>query len=1206
MKRRLLRILFVVVVLFGAVAGATMFVASTDAGAHWVLARVRTATGGNMNWAAADGTLLSGMRLADVAYDDGSSLLRIQRVEFAWQPWRVFDGTLVLDSIDIVGLRHQTRVASNGAPMTEERLRELLFSLPVAIELREFRADDIEVTSLGGTTTRIDLVAGGAALDGSGLELREVEVRQGDARVSGDLQMSDELALSGTVAWQFARDGQQFAGTLDVAGTLRQPELVHELAQPLNVTSRGRLNAGIFAGDALSFDLQHELPLQALAALQQPDLQLQLSARTSGTPEQVAIDGSAHAVVAALVSDPAAPAIAPLDARFALDYRDAALALDSVSITSTQIGVQGSGLLELDPLALRLDWQLVALNAEDFLPQLQLADVTGSGSVQLADEGGTLRGALQLDALAGTLNGYPLSVTGRAGTAAANAATLELNAASGNNAIALAGSIGDELLLDWSIAVPEPGALWQGLSGAVNGSGNISGLRTAPEVNGALNGALQLARDGEVLAVNAIALNAEYGAGGNDLQLELGRITRAADGETSVLLERAELALTGTPEQHSLNAMIASSADTLELALQGAFADGDWRGTIVDAGIDSRAGDWQLDAPAQLAYVGGGLTLSEQCWSYLQTRLCLQGGKPVAQGFDADVTLSALPLDWLNPPASAPATKPAALQQAQDDFSINLPRGVRMEGLLDARATLRNLNGSDFTSFELALQPRGWAVEVTQQIDDGADPEAPPLIQRFGLDTNLAEVSGGANGWEGSLDMRIRHIIDGNSGAQGTLRGSAALAADGSLSGSADFAFAELGWIEFITPVLRSPAGALNGTIGVSGTQQRPLLQANMQLRDGSFDVPLYGLAIRDLAIVLNTDATNALRLEASARSGNGVLQLDAEVSNPLQPDRAVSARVNGSDVQALATDYATVTLSPMLSASFANEVLTVNGSIEVKDTEVNLEEVVGAGGENAVGVSRDVVIVSGEQDFAGMQQDALRIAADVDLRIGQDVRVGGYGLDATLDGELRIEQTPGRPALVYGELGIPEGRYEIYNQELNARDGRLLFFGNPANPLLDVRAFRDIDSGEVGVHLTGNLDSIQGRLYSTPTLPDNEALALLVTGKSFNSVNAEESDALVGAIASFGLGRGEGFTERVGSTLGLDSFTVGGGSTLEDSALGLGKYLTPDLLMRYKLGLFDRQSVLGIEYTLTERLKLEVETGISQSVDLNYTIEKD
>jgi translocation and assembly module TamB len=299
------------------------------------------------------------------------------------------------------------------------------------------------------------------------------------------------------------------------------------------------------------------------------------------------------------------------------------------------------------------------------------------------------------------------------------------------------------------------------------------------------------------------------------------------------------------------------------------------------------------------------------------------------------------------------------------------------------------------------------------------------------------------------------------------------------------------------------------------------------------------------------------------------------------------------------------VHVSPQLTGSFADDVLTLNGSIEVADTEVDLEAVFGAGGGNAVRVSSDVVVVSGERDIASTDA-SLPVSAALTVRVGDNVHVSGYDLDANLSGDLMLEQTPGRPMLVYGELDIPEGRYEIYNQELNARDGRLVFFGNPANPLLDVRAFRETDNGEVGVLLTGNLDSIEGRLYSTPTLPDQEILALLVTGKSFGSVNQEESDALVGAIASFGLGRGEGLTQRVGSTLGLDTLTVGGGTTLEDSALGLGKYLTPDLLMRYKIGLFDRQSVLGIEYTLSERLKLEVESGISQSVDLNYTIEKD
>jgi translocation and assembly module TamB len=624
---------------------------------------------------------------------------------------------------------------------------------------------------------------------------------------------------------------------------------------------------------------------------------------------------------------------------------------------------------------------------------------------------------------------------------------------------------------------------------------------------------------------------------------------------------------------------------------------------VQDITLDSRAGDWRLDAPFALAYTAGALMVAENCWTYLQTRLCMEGGKPAGQGIDAQLSLGALPLAWFN--SAAAQGKPVLLEQLQDEFAANLPEGVSVEGTLNAGVTVRNLQGAAWDSLDVVLQPRALAVEITQQFFSD-DPEAEPLRQRFGLDVNVGELHATNSSWAGALDLRVTHDEEGATTTQGTLRGSGELAADGTLSGGADLAFNDLGWLEFLAPELRDPAGMLNGTIGISGVRSRPVLTANLGLSEGSFDVPVYGLEIRNASLALATDANNRLRLTGSAQSGEGMLDLSADVTNPLQPTRAISAQVNGTNFLAFATDYATVHLSPQLTGSFADDVLTLNGSIEVANTEVDLEEVFGAGGSNAVRVSSDVVVVSGEQTVADSGQEALPISADLTVRVGENVHVSGYDLDANLSGELMLEQTPGRPILVYGELDIPEGRYEIYNQELNARDGRLVFFGNPANPLLDVRAFRETDTGEVGVLLTGNLDSIEGRLYSTPTLPDQEILALLVTGKSFGSVNQEESDALVGAIASFGLGRGEGLTQRVGSTLGLDSLTVGGGSTLEDSALGLGKYLTPDLLMRYKIGLFDRQSVLGIEYTLSERLKLEVESGISQSVDLNYTIEKD
>ena len=1193
MKRRLLISLLGCTGLVAGVAGTTLFVASTDAGARWVMDRIDAALGGNLNWAAAEGTLLSGMRLADVALDDGSSLLRMERLEFAWQPWRLLDGTLVLDSVNIAGLRHQTRVS--GAPLTENALRSILFDAPFAVVLRAFRVDAVELVGVGGAVAAIDLVTGSAMLDGGALTLTDLEVRQGETRVDGALSLSAELTLSGRVDWQTEYAGLAYAGTLTVAGSLRRPELGHELLQPVQLTTRGALVSGFFTGDTPGFDLQHAFALQSLAAFGQPELQLQGNVRTVGTPDEIDIDGTARAEVAAL---------APFDLGFALTYRDAALVIDNATLASTQVGLQGKGLLEFEPVALHVDWSLDALDAGDRVPQLQLEGVAGTGSLQLAQSDDGYSGSLQLDALTGTLNGYPLSVTGLLRSATAGIAVLQLQVANGSNTFSIDGTAGEELALDWDIQAPELGALWQGLSGRLAGSGRINGTQAAPQVRGTLNGALRLARPDEVLELGMLALNAEYGADANDLSLELGSFTRTAGGTTSTLLQRATITLSGTPAAHTLRADLAGPADALRFSLQGAAANGDWRGTLQNGALDSRAGDWQLETPVALAYSGDAWTMARNCWAFLQTRLCMEGGKPAARGIDVELALTAMPLTWLNPAADTTDAKPAALQQLQDALALNLPATVRTEGTLDAQVSLRNFNAGEWDSLDVVLQPHDWVVQIRQQVEEGA--EEAPLVQRFGLDMNLGEVHSRARTWGGTVDVRVTHLEDGRSEAQGTFQGSGELSADGEVSGSAAFAFGDMGWLEFLVPDVRDPTGILNGTVGLGGTRAQPLLQANVQLSNGAFDLPLYGLNIRNARFELDTDASNVLRVEGSAQSGEGLLQVSAEVSNLLQPTRVVSAALTGTDFLAMATDYASIRLSPELHGNYADAVLTMNGRVEMTNSELELEDVFGAGAANGVSVSRDVVIVRGEQAPATAAQDALRVTADVAVQLGDKVHVTGYDLDAYLNGELRVEQAPGRPMLVYGELGIPEGRYEIYNQQLNARDGRLVFFGNPANPLLDVRAFRAIDSGEVGVHLTGNLDSIQGRLYSTPALPDQEALALLVTGKSFSSVNAEESDALVGAIASFGLRRGEGLTERVGSTLGLDSLTLGGGNTLEDSALGLGKYLTPDLLMRYKLGLFDRQSVLGIEYTLSERLKLEVETGISQSVDLSYTIEKD
>ena len=97
----------------------------------------------------------------------------------------------------------------------------------------------------------------------------------------------------------------------------------------------------------------------------------------------------------------------------------------------------------------------------------------------------------------------------------------------------------------------------------------------------------------------------------------------------------------------------------------------------------------------------------------------------------------------------------------------------------------------------------------------------------------------------------------------------------------------------------------------------------------------------------------------------------------------------------------------------------------------------------------------------------------------------------------------------------------------------------------------------------------------------------------------------LSGAALSLGLQRSQLITRQIGSTLGLDEFTVGGDDVARSSLL-LGKQVTPDLFVRYALGLFQQSGKLLLNYRLTDSLSLEAESGAQQGLDLIYQIERD
>lgn len=175
----------------------------------------------------------------------------------------------------------------------------------------------------------------------------------------------------------------------------------------------------------------------------------------------------------------------------------------------------------------------------------------------------------------------------------------------------------------------------------------------------------------------------------------------------------------------------------------------------------------------------------------------------------------------------------------------------------------------------------------------------------------------------------------------------------------------------------------------------------------------------------------------------------------------------------------------------------------------------------------------------------------------------------------------------------------------MELQQGKLLFFGAYDNPALDIRAIREVNGITVGVLMNGTLKNINSQLFSTPALADSDIISVLVTGRPFSQLGSQDGDALLGAIATLGIERGQGLSTQMRDRLGFDTLAITNTGDINSSQLTVGKYLTPEVFVRYGVGLFDNRSKMAVDYTFSSNIIMQAESGEYQSIDLTYKIER-
>jgi translocation and assembly module TamB len=847
---------------------------------------------------------------------------------------------------------------------------------------------------------------------------------------------------------------------------------------------------------------------------------------------------------------------------------------DSLIIRSGE--VEGSARIEKGMLswAEKLKWS-GEIRFDNFDPSGIYPDFPGQISGLLAGEGFLgatgAEGYLKLTDIAGHLRGNALSGSGEISLSGETIHTSGLFLQSGASQLVVQGQAGDAFALDFSLISPDIGTLVPESSGAVNLLGKLRGSYQAPILDVEVRG------QGLGLGVGKVSrLEAK-------IHSQLGkddRLQGAFLGEKMTLaglpVDMAQIDFSGSFKEQELSAKAAGEFGRLQLRAQAAKVDG-WMGEITDVHLASSSyGNWRQQDRAAFSAGRKGVVLDDFCIAEGEGTLCVGGYIQLAEdiGWRVKSRFSALSLSWLN------RLKLLAVP-VSGLFAGEIIASGENSRMISTRAEIRLPE----TTFELGVEDEEfhaihWQDTVLNLV------LADSLVQ-----ANL--VTGMQNGGRLALTANSQ-------GADLFTRSSKTLP----LSGSLDLENFDLAILSALTGYGVDPTGRVSSSFTLAGMVGKPELAGEARIEGGGISLPYQGITLENVRVAV-VAVEDGAKVVGHAVSGPGEMSAEGRV-------RYGDAGVEG-DLHVLGKNFLLVNLpeyairvNPDVRLLFARKKAAIKGSVQIPYARITPEEM-----KDSVQVSQDVILVNGRKE---VKVSGWPFSLDLDVIVGDDVRINGHGLSGRISGDLRVKTVPDEFPTAQGELDLSEGIFTIYGRTLDIERGRILFTGGPIdNPGVDVRAQKKFSDEEaknrgytVGVDISGLAQDLSYNLFSDPYMDDTDILSQMIVGHSLAFSSKEEGSLLGAAATSLGLKGGADLFQGIGSILQIDDMHIEGSSKKENVSLVVGKRVTKDLYIGYDVNMFSQLGQFRVRYDLTRGFAVETRSSSqSTGADLLYSFEK-
>jgi translocation and assembly module TamB len=808
-------------------------------------------------------------------------------------------------------------------------------------------------------------------------------------------------------------------------------------------------------------------------------------------------------------------------------------------------------------------------------------------------------GAVNLLLQPSTLSNSPLSGHARLAADSRRVSNADVELHVGPNVLAAGGSFGavsDKL--DWRIDAAQLAALGPAYGGSLRGSGTLSGTMAAPSLSAALDGQnLKLLGTHTIRTLRASA-NLGAGRGAADALLSDVQLTDYANGDTRIAAAR--LQTSGTRAAHTVS--LTARGDNFDSAaeVRGGWSANAWNGAVATLQNRGRyAFALQAPVPLRLAPAPGsgvmGLARPDQI-AFNGAMIRLPAGSvniaslvKIGPRWNSTGNAAGVPLGYLA------QFSPKVREHLKGDLTLGADWALdlrtaaatggapALDGSFHQFRERGDLIVGEFTPVALGLRT----------LDARADVAGGALRMRLDLD--------GARAGQARLDATAQ-MIQGRLGQDSPLR----------LTANAD-----IGTIAWLAPMAGQPGLELDGALKLglngAGTLGAPSLNGAVSGDRLAVRWPEQGVALRngELRAQLAGDQLLLQRMAFEGRQGRAIAEGNVRFAGGAA---SMQLKLVADKLEALSRPDRTVVISGEGTLVRDANRFALDGKFRADRALIELAP------QGRPTLSDDVIVLGrGSADAKqGKPETAVPLTVDLALDLGNEFRLRGMGIDATLNGSVRLRKVGDRPPRANGTIRVAEGNYAAYGQKLAIERGVITFSGAFDNPSLNILALRKRPEGEplsetnveAGVEVRGTALAPVARLVATPSVPDSEKLSWLVLGHGLEGTSGNESDVLSAAAAALlgGKGGSGGFTQKLASSLGVDELGLsqaqgqGQAKGLANTVVTIGKRISSRAYLSFQQGTSTASSVVRLRYKLNPRFTLQLQTGANSALDVLYS----